>query len=659
MDEKMKSPFVMLTAFTDNEAYEFHQLDKFPVTLGRGYEADISVDAVSVSRLHLRFALDDNQLKIENLSTTSGTYYKGMQIDELMLSPGVYRINLGRTELVFELIERDELVDDEHIWFFLPDAATTFTGNFSEDEIMQMIEHGKIGKNSLLRHKQEIFKASSIERYLSSTSTNNAIIDYDAEGELTCPHCWWRFNYENLLYISDNPLLTGDELLGEDAGLRFTPVNFNVNGQAVDSQGTIATRHACPHCHLYLPEVVLQSNSDEVVISIVGPPSSGKSFLLTTMLWELRNTLGADFGYSIIDADPVCNKILIDYEDIFFSNNNQEAIVTLRKTEEQGELYNEVKMGDSYFQLPTPFFFNIKPLGHTLRNRQAQEKSFILYDNAGESFQPGKDITLNLSTRHLAHSDIIFFLFDPLQDPRLRKQLTAAGDDKIAGTSHVCRQDIYLSELINRLRKNNSSYKNLFDKTLIITVPKFDAWKELLSSTIPETPWQVGSNGIAELDYNIICSVSLQIRNFIERFNPAVVHTAESFFANVIYMPVSAIGKNSSLQAASNGLGVKVSDINPYWITVPFLHTMMEQGLLDCHEPSIGEHCEKVIAVAHQGKFCLSFGGENYTLSEFYLNRELICPETGKHFIILNPEGGDIESESVSVDDIDSLLSEI
>ena len=325
----MKSPFVMLTAFTDNEAYEFHQLDKFPLTLGRGYEADVSVDAVSVSRLHVRFALETgNQLKIENLSSTSGTYYKGMKIDELMLMPGVYRINLGRTELAFELIEHDELVDDDQTWFFLPDGASNFEGNFSESEIMQMIEHGKIGKNTLLRHQRKIFKAARVEHYLSATPDSDDNSGYDAEGELTCPHCWWRFNYENLLYISDNPALTGDALLGEDAGLRFTPASFNVSGQALDPQGTVATRHACPHCHLYLPEVVLQAHSDEVVISIVGPPSSGKSFLLTTMLWELRNTLGSDFGYSIIDADPVCNKILIEYEDIFFSNNNQDAIVT-------------------------------------------------------------------------------------------------------------------------------------------------------------------------------------------------------------------------------------------------------------------------------------------------------------------------------------------
>jgi FHA domain len=655
----MKSPFVILTAFTENDKYEFHQLEKFPVTLGRGYEADVCIDAVSVSRLHLRFALNSaKQLLIESLSTTSGTYYKGMKIDELLLTPGVYSINLGRTELAFELLERDDLQDDDQAWFYLPDSNNQFDGKFTESEIMQMIEHGKIGKNTLLRHQRKIFKVAGIEHYLNGVSGENEVIGDNAEGEIICPHCWWRFNYENLLYIAENPALTGDQILGEDAGARFTPSSFNVRGQALDSLGTVATRHACPNCHLYLPEVVLQKNNDEVIISVVGPPSSGKSFLLTSMMWELRNTLGSDFGYSISDADPVCNKILIEYEDTFFSNNDQNAIVTLRKTEEQGELYNEVKLDENYFQLPTPFFFNVKALGHTRRNRLAKDKTFVLYDNAGESFQPGKDITLNLSTRHLAHSDIIFFLFDPLQDPRIRKTLLGNADRKIAGADHVCRQDIYISELVNRLRKNNTSYKNLFEKTLVITVPKFDAWQELLTCDLPETPWRPGANGIAELDYGVICSVSLGVRNFIEQFNPAVVHNAEAFFANVIYIPVSAIGKNSSLQTVGNGVGVKVADIDPYWITVPFLHAMMEQGLLDCHEVEATGSYKKVVSVAHDGKFCTAFGGKNYTLSKFYLNRVLTCPETSKRFMITAPKE-DIKEKRPAVDDeIGSLLDE-
>lgn len=653
----MNSPFIILTAFLDNETYEFHQLDKFPVTVGRGYEADICVDAVSVSRLHMRFSLtDDNQLMIENLSNTSGTYYQGKQIDKLLLVPGVYNINLGRTELAFELLEQDDLQDDDAAWYYLPAATKAFEGKFTESEIMQMIECGKIGKRTLLRHQRKISRAARIEQYLNEIASHDEPQGYNAEGEIICPHCWWRFNYEKLLYIAENPALTGDAVLGEEAGRRFLPSQFDVNGRALDPHGTVATRHACPNCHLYLPEVVLQNNSDDVVISIVGAPGSGKSFLLTTMLWKLRNTLSTQFGYSISDADPLCNKILIEYENTFFSNNDQDAIVVLRKTEEQGELYNEVKLDDNYFQLPTPFFFNVKPLGHSKRSRIAHDKTFILYDNAGESFQPGKDITLNLSTRHLAHSDIIFFLFDPLQDPRVKKQLASK---KIAGAEHVCRQDIYIAELVNRLRQSNTSYKNLFDKTIIIIVPKFDAWQELLPCDIPDSPWVIGENGIAELDYNTICSVSLGVRNFIERFNPAVVHNTEAFFTNVIYMPVSAIGKESSLQLAGHGVGVKVADIDPYWITVPFLHTMLEQELLDGIVTTSSESCEQLMPIVHNGKFCVSFGGKNYTLSKFYLNRILTCPETSKQFIIHNPTSDNETINSQIDDDIASLLDKI
>ena len=411
--------------------------------------------------------------------------------------------------------------------------------------------------------------------------------------------------------------------------------------------------------------MILHHRRETVIISIVGPPSSGKSFFLTTMLWELRNILGPVFGYSITDSDPVCNKTLIEYEDTFFYNSNQDEIVTLRKTEEQGELYNEVRLGESFFQLPTPFFFNVKSLGHASGNHRITEKTFVLYDNAGESFQPGKDITLNLSTQHLAHSDIIFFMFDPLQDPQASQALAAVDAATLPGINHFCRQDVYLAELINRLRKYNSSYRNLFDKTLIVVVPKFDTWQGLLPRDIPDHPWQVGDDGMAELDYNQICSVSLLVRNFIERFNPAVVHSAESFFANVLYLPVSAIGRESKLQnLPGGGVGVRVADIAPYWITVPFLHAMLEHRMLNAAPAVIADDkCQMIPAAAHAGGYSCSFGGKNYRLSGFYLNRRLQCPESGDYFIITDQSQAgqslDLDKTYVARDSIDELLDEL
>jgi len=52
-----------------------------------------------------------------------------------------------------------------------------------------------------------------------------------------------------------------------------------------------------------------------------------------------------------------------------------------------------------------------------------------LYDNAGESFQPGHDTAQNPTTQHLAKSRALFYLFDPTQDPRFREQCRQFSED--------------------------------------------------------------------------------------------------------------------------------------------------------------------------------------------------------------------------------------
>ena len=135
-------------------------------------------------------------------------------------------------------------------------------------------------------------------------------------GTIVCPHCWGKCSMETILFIAMHPELNGDALLGNDVQQRFLPKYYTSKGTALDAKGMECTDMACPYCHLKIPNAVIDLPSS--VFSIVGAPASGKSYFLTSMIWELRKSLPKYFNFSIYDTDPSFNMVLNNYEKILF-----------------------------------------------------------------------------------------------------------------------------------------------------------------------------------------------------------------------------------------------------------------------------------------------------------------------------------------------------
>ena len=67
-------------------------------TMGRAPRADFVVDAALVSRIHCRFTLSDaNQLQLEDLGSTNGTFVNGQKVVLSSLNDGD-TIKVGRVE---------------------------------------------------------------------------------------------------------------------------------------------------------------------------------------------------------------------------------------------------------------------------------------------------------------------------------------------------------------------------------------------------------------------------------------------------------------------------------------------------------------------------------------------------------------------------------
>ena len=69
-------------------------------TMGRAPRADFVVDAALVSRVHCRFTLNDiNELELEDLGSTNGTFVNGKKVMKALLSDGD-KLTVGRVLFV-------------------------------------------------------------------------------------------------------------------------------------------------------------------------------------------------------------------------------------------------------------------------------------------------------------------------------------------------------------------------------------------------------------------------------------------------------------------------------------------------------------------------------------------------------------------------------
>jgi hypothetical protein len=404
---------------------------------------------------------------------------------------------------------------------------------------------------------------------------------------VTCPHCWEKFSPERILWVSEHSDLLGDQRLGPDEQQRFLPTRFNADADAIDAKGFPCHHLACPKCHLRIPRALLEM--EPLFLSIFGAPASGKSYYLAALTWELRKILGVRFALSFSDADPDMNRYLNEYEASLFVNADSDQLMPLagliRKTEEQGDLYNTVSYGNQTTRYSHPFLFNMQPTdGHpNVAKAERLGRTICLYDNAGESFQPGKDTAANPVTRHLARSRALFFVLDPTQDNRFRNACGLARG--VGGQIRMGRQESVLQEAASRVRRHAKLRQSEKHKRpLIVILTKYDAWSALLQDDNPPEPWRLIRSGrvsdaetnssMNALDVPVIERRSQIVRNVLLKLSPEIVAAAEGFAEDVTYVPVSAVGWKTEIDESTQDVAIRPRDTQPYWAAVPFLYAL-------------------------------------------------------------------------------------
>ena len=348
-------------------------------------------------------------------------------------------------------------------------------------------------------------------------------------GAHVCPVCWTRFDSGDALSIAVHEALRGDPILGSDARLRFHPTRFNDQGLALDPMGLACTDLACPHCRRQLPPGYL--DLPHRIFSLIGAPSSGKSYYLAALTRTLQEKLPGDFGLAFKDGDPSGNMLLNQMRNTLFSAATPDDAL-LGKTALEGATYEKLPRLGRMVSLPRPFIYSITRPGPA-----RQETSVILYDNAGEHFEPGIDIHESPGAMHVANSAGLIFLFDPTANARFKARLVGVEDPQLALKGRIDQQDSILSEMETRIKRAlGLAQAERIATPLAFVVGKCDTWESLLPS--PLEP--VVRDGA--LDTEAIRRNSDRVRAVLTSVCPGIVAAAESLVAEIRYFAVTSFG---------------------------------------------------------------------------------------------------------------------
>ena len=357
---------------------------------------------------------------------------------------------------------------------------------------------------------------------------SEAIGDTPGEGEHVCPTCWKTFKVARTLNIAAHDELIGDPILGPEARLRFAATRFNERGQALDPKGVLSTDLACPHCRGRLPPSFFRQ--DQLILSLVGAPSSGKSYYLATLLKVLPERLLHHNKMVLQDADPSGNVRLNEMKNRLFSATTPEDAF-ISKTDFEGLMYDHLPRNGKQVALPRPFVYQLRQI-----ENPDQRAALVLYDNAGEHFKPTISLNDSPGALHVSASSALFFLYDPAANASFRRALRRKRDPQLRSQG-TDEQDTILAEMAARVKKiRGIDSHELVDTPLAVMAGKYDLWKNLLPENAIHLPEDRPLSD-EEIEEN-----SALTRSLLMEHCPTIVANAETLSSQVRYFPISPLG---------------------------------------------------------------------------------------------------------------------
>ncbi|MCL2347769.1 MAG: hypothetical protein FWC50_05845 [Planctomycetaceae bacterium] len=412
-----------------------------------------------------------------------------------------------------------------------------------------------------------------------------------------CPSCWVEFRPEETLWIATSEELGDDPQLEptrfenyKSRLLRFLPEHFTPYYKALDDHKKPCLYLACPYCHLEFPKSYLESKS--FMTSIVGGQGTGKTWFLVSLVWWIQrnfSTFALKFSNPFADLNGQMN----DWIERFFpSQTDRQKSDAIPPSPEAANsvdvllpnLYDKTKSDYTLSKLIQPYMYSFN------RWDDNQLYSLCLYDHAGEDFTTQVGDERKHLTKHLGFHDTLFFLFDPTQNLKFieeykryqkEKELLGAEKNTTKAVAMTTRNDPVniFTEMAQRIKEEYVKKDGtrlfgaeLYDHPVVIVVPKCDEWQSLLDEKyrkLLQTDPIDNVEGKGALVKKTIMEVSNAVRLLLRNYRPDFVDAVEGFASDVIFIPVSATGRNPDKDDT-----FRPGTLSPIWIGVPLLYAL-------------------------------------------------------------------------------------
>lgn len=404
--------------------------------------------------------------------------------------------------------------------------------------------------------------------------------------EITCPYCFSRFWHNEVHFrASKNNGIEGDVSYGiiPDSDLinwydKFQlgePEDMNIVIKAedvgedkrqyidgvlmgvTDFKDNFTKKRLCPDCHNELPATA--GKAPIHIVSVIGTTKSGKSVYLTTLINQLIRHTASNMGASII---PVSQKIKDLYQKKYYSNLYV-----------KGEMLEATK---TQMQPPLIYHLNFN------NDPNKQDVTLCFFDVAGEAVTNGE--LLDIQSSNIRHSDSLMFLVDPTNLDSI-KQRISLGARKEFETINLEDDP---SSVVTALFEDFISFEEggKTKKPTAVVLTKSD----LLHSLTDEFEEYVQKNSNMfqnfvhkkQFNTNVFQNVNGEVKQFISQVDPQLLQQLNSYFDNIGFFAVSALGSEPLNENENGKLISKVNGIvNSYRVDEPLLWLLYKQEFIN------------------------------------------------------------------------------
>lgn len=320
-------------------------------------------------------------------------------------------------------------------------------------------------------------------------------------------------------------------------------------------------KHICPSCHNELPDSTL--TGEDMIISIVGSRSTGKSHFVGIIIKELRDRIAVHFDGSLEGFADSYQRWERNFGDKLYTNNEKLELTQSSVQNVDNGAYR-------------PLIFKLKLGKKSLLKNAISSFTFVFFDTAGEDLND--DETMNTVNQYICKSSGIIFLLDPMQIPSVVNQLEESvvkGASGIDWRSATKSDDIMtrVSTLIRNDKKIGDNKK--IDIPVAAVFSKFDAISSLVpaDSVVHNPSPHCNEKCLVLSDWH---NVNADILGLLRAWDAeAFISQLETNYKNYSYFTASALGLNNNPTEAG-----RIERPRPHRIEDPLLWILKENGVI-------------------------------------------------------------------------------